>query len=69
MEAGKKKVCLLPYIFTPDNCPDGTEYCIANKVCGKARYSASGTCKKGWHQSFSNKYAKILVIAEETFGC
>jgi hypothetical protein len=35
-----------PYIFTPDDCPDGTKYCITNKECGKARYSARGTCKK-----------------------
>jgi len=35
-----------PYIFTAYDYPDGTEYCIADKVRSKARYSSRGTCKR-----------------------
>jgi hypothetical protein len=35
-----------PYIFIAYDCPDGTEYCIADKVRSKARYSSRSTCKR-----------------------
>lgn len=46
----KIEVCFGTYIFTAYDCPDGREYCIANKVCSKARYSSRSTCKRTWKQ-------------------
>jgi hypothetical protein len=57
-----------PYIFTPDDCPDGTKYCITNKEWGKARYSARGiAAKKDGIEISATNMQKVLWTTPSIF--